>query len=455
MSIQQDTAHVPPAIPGLDLPADLQTELLRCVEQRQDRLIGMTRDLIRIDSQNKPPRGAELACQSWIASRLESCGLHPDLYDLRDVSGLRDHPLYHPGREYENRPNLAARRKGSGGGRSLLLSGHIDTVPKGTQNWTRDPFGGEVEGNRIYGRGSNDMKAGVATNLFVTECVAELGLPLAGDLIFESVVDEEFGGSNGTLAGRLRGYNTDGAILSEPSSLRVCPAQRGGRTVHITFRAPGGILQGGRFPGGTIPQVTHFLSNVSTFAKQRSRVSAHEMYSAHADHVPVSITKIFTAPWGFNEPITVPESAQIEMYWQLMPGETQPEVEREFFDWLRNLVASAPEIYPGMPEVQMPIRWMPGSFTARSSPIIQELSACAKRVLGSEPTVAGIEGPCDLFILQDGFHIPSAIWGAKGGNTHAADEYVEIDSLIQAAQALLLFVAQWCGPKRSANGIHR
>ncbi len=206
---------------------ELQRTLADYVERRQDRLVEITRELIRIPSENIPPRGSEGACQTWIAQKLAACGLQPDLYSLSEVSGLATHPLYFPGRNYTDRPNLGARRKGSGGGRSLLLSGHIDTVPRGTQDWTRDPFGGEVDGNRIFGRGSNDMKAGVAINLFVMECVTELALPLSGDLLFETVVDEEFGGSNGTLAGRLRGYNADAAILAEPSSLRICPAQRG------------------------------------------------------------------------------------------------------------------------------------------------------------------------------------------------------------------------------------
>ena len=236
------------AFPKLDLPADLQEQLLRHVEDHREHLISLTRTLIRLDSQNTPPIGAERACQFWLADRLRACGLQPELYDLGDVPGLHEHPLYQEGREYRDRPNLAARRKGSGGGRSLLLSGHIDTVPRGTQHWTRDALGAEIEGNLLFGRGSNDMKAGIATNLFVMECVANLQLPLSGDLLFESVVDEEFGGSNGTLAGRLRGYNADAAILSEPSSLRVCPAQRGGRIVHITFRAAGGVLQGGTSP---------------------------------------------------------------------------------------------------------------------------------------------------------------------------------------------------------------
>ncbi len=425
-------------------PRDLQHLLIRHVEERKDRLVGIARDLIRLDSQNTPPRGSERDCQLWLDAQLRACGLEPDLYPLSEVPGLHEHPLYHSSRDYGDRPNLAARRKGSGGGRSLLLTGHIDTVPRGTQNWTHDAFGAAVEGNRLYGRGSNDMKAGIATNLFVIECVAELGLSLSGDLIFESVVDEEFGGANGTLAGRLRGYNADAAILSEPSSLRICPAQRGGRTVHITFRASGGVLREEAFPSGVIAQLTDFLSNLPVFAKQRARVTRHEMYANHSDHVPVSVTKVITAPWGFKEPITIPESCQVELYWQLMPGETQSDVEREFFDWFHQLTQSKPELYTLAPEVRMPIRWMPGSSTPRTAAVVQELSECARLVTGKEPVITGIEGPCDMFILQDGFKIPSAIWGAKGGNTHGADEYVEIDSLILAAQTLLLFVAQWC-----------
>ncbi len=290
------------------------------------------------------------------------------------------------------------------------------------------------------------MKAGVAINLFVTECAIALNLPLAGDLLFETVVDEEFGGCNGTLAGRLRGHNADAAILSEPSSLRICPAQRGGRTAHLTFQATGGVLTNGRFPSGVAPQLTRFLTALDQFAEQRkTRVPPHEMYAASPDHVPVSVTKIFTAPWGFDEPLTIPETGQVEVYWQLMPGETAEAVEKEFFDWLESVIRSAPGIFPAAPAVTLPIRWLPGSSIARTEPVVEELAACATATLGTAPVIAGIEGPCDLFIFHHGFQIPAVIWGPRGGNTHAANEYVEIDSMVAAAKTLLVFVAEWCG----------
>jgi hypothetical protein len=97
--------------------------------------------------------------------------------------------------------------------------------------------------------------------------MAELRLQLASDLLYESVVDEGFAGSNGMLAGRLKGQNADAAIPSEPSSLRVYPAQRDGQVVHLVFRsAGGGILQADRFRTGAIPQLTHFLAHVGDFA---------------------------------------------------------------------------------------------------------------------------------------------------------------------------------------------
>ncbi len=425
---------------------DLQATITNYVQRKRSRLIELTQELVRLPSENKPPAGAELACQEHIASVLRASGWAPELYELTEVKGLDQHPLFRPGRDYKNRPNLGARRTGAGGGRSLVLSGHIDTVPRGTQPWTRDPFGGEVVGNRIYGRGSNDMKAGVAMNLFIAEAVPDLSLSLCGDLLFETVIDEEFGGVNGTLAGRLRGYNANAAVISEPSFLRVCPAQRGGRTAHITFRAPGGVLTEGAFPVGVVEQVTHFLAKVPEFgAQRRGKSRVQELYARHADPVPVSVTKIFTSPWGTGEPITVPEECKVEFYWQLMPGEVQEEVEHEFFEWLRSVVQARPELFPEQPITEFPIRWLPGSAISKLEPLVGELAACAEAVLGSPPDIAGIEGPCDLYVFHQAFSTPAVLWGPRGGNTHAADEYVEIDSLVEATATLLLFVCRWCG----------
>ena len=422
-----------------------QKQALAYVDLHKERLIGLIQDLVRIPSENKAPQGSEGECQEFIAGFLRHAGWEPDVYELGSVAGLEQHTLFLPGRQYEGRPNVGARRKGTGGGRSLILSGHIDTVPRGTQPWTRDAFGGQIEGNRLYGRGSNDMKAGVAINLFVAEAVNALNLQLTGDLIVETVVDEEFGGVNGTIAGRLRGYTADAAILSEPSFLRICAAQRGGRTVHITFTGSGGILSEGQYPAGAVDQLTHFLVEVQKFAQQRRQnVRPHPLYAQHPDPVPVSITKIFTSPWGTGEPITTPEECKVEMYWQFMPGETQADGEREFLVWFDGMVEAAPRLFPQKPKVELQLRWLPGSAIAATEPLVTELNECVEQATGKRAPVTGIEGPCDMFAFHEA-GIPAVLWGPRGGNTHAADEYVEIDSAVDAARALLLFVCRWCG----------
>ena len=431
----------------MPLDASLRNRLSSFVDSHRDRLVEIIGDLVRIPSENTPPVGSEEACQKHVADYLKRQGLATELYYFRDVKGLREHPLfYYEERKYDNRPNVDARRKGRGGGRSLVLSGHIDTVPKGTQPWTRDPFGGKVEGNLLYGRGSNDMKGGVGTNLFMAEALRELGIELKGDLIIESVSDEEFGGVNGTIAGRLKGYNGDAAIISEPSFLRICPAQRGGRTVHITLSSTGGVLPEGKFPTGVIDPIRYFLVKMQEFAEQRKKKApVHEFYADSVDPVPVSITKLTTGPWGTGEPITIPETCQIEMYWQMMPGEKQRDIEREFHEWFEEIMKAAPELFPVKPRIEFPIRWLPGSAISRSEPLIAELAECASHVMGKEPLIQGIEAPCDMYVFHQAFGTPAVLWGPRGGNTHAADEYLEIDSVVAAAKAQLQFVCQWCG----------
>jgi acetylornithine deacetylase len=426
--------------------ARTETELLGYVEARSGALVELIQKLVAIPSENTPPTGAEGACQRFAADFLRDLGFTTDQYELDEAPGLREHPLYWPGRDYRGRPNVAGVLPGSGYGRSLILSGHIDTVPRGSALWRQDPFGGAIDGNRLYGRGSNDMKAGIATNLFVAQAVRELDLPLRGSLTVESVVDEEFGGVNGTLAGRLRGYTADAAVISEPSFLRVCPAQRGGLTAHLTFEvANEGILSSSRDQGAAA-LLGHFLQRLPEFAQlRRATAPPHPAYAHLENPVPVSVLKIHSGPWGMDEPMATAGECRVEFFWQAMPGEEHAAVKAQFEGWLRSMAEERKDLFPAPPRVEYPLRWLPGSSCDSGSELVRELSGCAEAALGAKPAVQGIEGPCDMYIFHQAFGMPAVLWGARGGNTHQPDEYVEIDSVIAAAKALLLFVHRWCG----------
>lgn len=421
-----------------------EIEVRSYVEDHADRLVSILQDLVRIPSENHAPNGNEQACQDYVAKFLNSVGWESRSYLPTDAPGITSHPQFWKHRNYENRPNVVAKRAGSGAGRSLILSGHIDTVPVGAREWTHPPFGAEVEGNRLYGRGSVDMKCGIATNLFVAEAISSMELSLEGDLTIESVVDEEFGGVNGTLAGRLMGYRADAAIISEPSYLRICAAQRGGRTAHITFYQPNeGILSA--TGAGVSEQLRLFLNALPNFESGRQVTAKVDSNYAHlANPVPVTVARIHTAAWGTGEASNSPDRCQVELFWQAMPGETLEEIDREFFEWFEALLAANPTAFTARPRVENPIRWLPGSAIDHSSAIVQELGDTAEIVSGERPLVCGIEGPCDMYIFHD-FDIPTVLWGARGGNLHHVDEYVEIDSMVNAATVLLAFVRRWCG----------
>ncbi len=208
--------------------------LLDAVERAADRITATLSDLIAfpsivpVDPTKAGP--AERECQTYLRDRLAELGFKTDLWDPDGPALYAKHegrPGAHKGRTFEGRPILAGTLEGKGGGRSLMLTGHIDVVPPGpASHWRTDPFQATVADGRIAGRGSVDMKGGVASMLMAAALVREQGLPLAGDLLFTTVVDEEIGGM-GALAMVDRGYRADAGILPEATALAISPVCHG------------------------------------------------------------------------------------------------------------------------------------------------------------------------------------------------------------------------------------
>ena len=418
-------------------------QVVETVERLRGYIFDSLRELVRLPSINHPPTGDEYECQMAVARRWREMGLEPEIYSLDDVAGLTAHPTFFPGRNYDHRPNVLARRRGRGGGKSLLLSGHIDTVPLGVQPWKHAPFGSTVEGGRMYGLGSYDMKCGVAVMLGVMRTLLELGVNLKGDLLAETVVDEEFGGVNGTLAGRLRGDNADAVVITEPTDLAICNGCRGGVLVHFTFAGQEGIIFGSDEPGHAIRMLAHFLKWVDIF-RQRRRAKVPGWTGGPLDPVPVWVTKVSGGGWGTNVPITVPAEVRVELFYQLVPGEEEGEVKSELFAWLDEMVADKPNDFRGRPPMVFPYRFLPASEIPANSPVIQALNRCVQQVTGSPAEVRPMPAPSDLFTVQRDFGLPGIHFGPRGGGAHSADEYVELEDLLTVVKALTLLALDWC-----------
>lgn len=424
----------------------IEERLVERARLRQDDLIETTAALVRVSSENTPPTGTEQDCQKVVLARLQSLGIAAEMYLIGSVPGLTSHPEFRSGRDYTNRPNIAGVIPGSGGGRSLVLSGHIDTVPRGYLPWTRDPFGAVVEGDRLYGLGANDMKGGIGVILTVLRILRESGVVLRGDLLVETVVDEEFGGVNGTLAARLHGPKADAAIICEPTNQAICPAQTGGRTAHIRLRVEtSGILYEGGSPAQITAPLAYLLAGVDDFARQRLAASpGHPLYAHSRDPVPVWVTRIHMGGWGFKDPQTLPSSCNVEIYWQAMPGETEESIDRQFFAWLEAMAQARPDLFTPGPEVTFPFRWLPGSALDPAHPLVTGLTDAFSATTGRPPSVEGIAGPCDMYLFHQHFDIPAVLFGPGGGNTHAPDEWLDLNTQQCTVESLLRFICRWC-----------
>lgn len=184
----------------------------------KDEVIELTRELVRAPSVNPP--GETRECANIILNKF-----HEVQIDAEIVEGKK------------GACNVVARLPGRKKGKTLLLNGHIDVVPPG-EGWTVDPFGAEIQGDKIYGRGSCDMKSGIASMMAAMISAKRSGAHFNGEIIFMAAADEETGSEFGTvyLLNKGIGKNADFAIVSEPTDLRVELGNRGLRWIDLTVR---------------------------------------------------------------------------------------------------------------------------------------------------------------------------------------------------------------------------
>lgn len=424
----------------------IKRDIARHVEHHRDMLTDLVRRLVKIPSENMPPNGGEYKAQIFIRRFCDRLPMQCRLIDLRRIRGLMRHPAYMSGRDYTDRPNVIARLNGSGKGRSLLLSGHIDTMPVGDAAWSRDPFGGTMAKGRLYGRGAYDMKGGLAAQLMVFKCLTDLGIGLKGDLLFESVVDEEHAGCNGTLANRLIGHNADAAILAEPTNMRVYPAHKGFRIVHLTIKGGNGMSFGGERLVNPVEHVGRLISAIGGFRDlrhKRTRVPA--IYRNDPDPVPVFIPKIQAGEFSYRVPMSIPNHCKLEVYWQTMPGENQSEVENEFFSFLRKWRSKDAFFKQDVLEWSFSHRWLPGTQIGAKHELVKTVKANSEKVLRKTVPVQGAPYPCDLFIFNLYGRVPALALGPGGGNAHGADEFVNMRDLKALVKIYAGIAVDWCG----------
>lgn len=386
-------------------------------------------------------RGKEAAAQAIIIEKCRELGLQLDIWEIGDKT-LTNHPAYCSDRkDYTGNPNVVGILRGTGGGKSLILNGHIDVVPENNlAEWEHDPFSGFIQEGKLYGRGSTDMKGGTVALLLALEAIINAEIKLKGDIIFQSVIEEESGGA-GTLAAVLRGYRADGAIIPEPTNLKIFPKQQGSMWFRVTVK--GRAAHGGtRYEGvNAIEKGIAVINQLSELEKVRNSRIIDPLYKNIPIPIPINIGKIHGGDW----PSSVPDICIIEGRIGVAPDEEMSKVQAELEhalqelgnkdDWFKENPTTV-EWYGG--------RWIPGDLEA-DHPLLTALETSYLIVTGTSPVIEASPWGTDGGVLSKIGEIPVVIFGPGVTEVaHDANEYIVLEDLFTSAEIIATTILHWC-----------
>ena len=377
----------------------------------RQQVIRILSDLVRIESVNPAlvlGGSGEGVIARHVGEFLKSVGLETR---LREVS---------PGRF-----NALGILRGSGGGKSLMLNGHLDTVGV---TGMQDPFSARVEDGRLYGRGAQDMKGGLAAAMAAVGALAQEPR-LKGDVVLAAVADEE-SQSLGTRA-LLQEVRTDAAIVMEPTSLEVATAHKGFVWAEIeTF---------GRAAHGSRPQ--EGVDAIVFMGRVLGRIERlQECLTSGRQHPLLGCGSIHASQIaGGQELSSYPARCRLSVERRLVPGEDASTLETE----LNNMVGQLREQDPRF-HAQVTVGYSAKPLeTPRESSIVARLADCVARVTGRE-TVLGVQTFWTDAALLSEAGIPSVLFGPGGEGLHSAVEYVRLEDVVLCARALAECARDFC-----------
>ena len=391
--------------------------------------------------QERSIRGNESKAQAVVIEKCRELGLTLDIWEI-EKKDVEKHAFFRCDREdFHGNPNVVGIMKGKGGGKSVILNGHIDVVPEGDLSaWNIDPYSAVNVNGKVFGRGSTDMKGGTVSLLLAIEALKENDISLKGDVIFQSVIEEESGGT-GTLSALLRGYTADAAIIPEPTNLKMFPKQQG--SMWFRLKVKGKQAHGGtRYEGvNAIEKAFPVLTALKKLEQQRNENVSDPLYRNIPIPFPINIGKFESGKW----PSSVPDLAVIEGRIGVGPHETMDQVEKELEACLEE--ASKADNWLKMHPVELEWfggRWQPGSLDT-DHPLMKVISESYHEVFASAPVVEASPWGTDGGILSKGGNIPVVVFGP--GTTeaaHDANEYIEVQKILQTAEVIAYTLIKWC-----------
>jgi acetylornithine deacetylase len=417
-------------------PPARRESVLKSVERLEPELLKFARQLVRARSVT----GWEGEAQGLVTDKLRGLGSVVDVWkprrsDFRGYEGFVSEE-----KNVGERPNVVGRFPGSSSKKTLAFNGHIDVVPEGDpKSWRHPPFGGSVSAGKLYGRGSCDMKAGLAAAVVAVQSLMDSGVKIENDILIESVIGEESGGM-GTLATILRGYVPDAAIIAEPTDLRLNIVQAG--CLMFRLRVKGKAAHGAsRYMGvSAIEKFQPVLNALLGLEKRRMKMKQVPVFRGVPNPVTLSVGTLQAGNWDS----TVPEGLVAEGRYGVWPGETLDDARSMFEeavssassqdDWLRS---NPPKIDWFGPQ------WEPAELSPRHW-LTKMMEEAVRASLGFRPKLSGITGGTDMRLFTAVAHRPAVIFGPGDDATaHFSDEHVSVKDIVRACKVYSMAALSW------------
>jgi acetylornithine deacetylase len=415
--------------------------VLAAVDARSDEAVALLQELVAVNSVN--PEFAGVRRDEVIGGETR---VNEILRERYEQAGLESHWVAPD----PQRRNLVGVRRGSGGGRSLALNGHVDTVPPVDPDaWVNgSPWNPEVRDGRLFGIGSTDMKGADAAMWLVAQALADADVELQGDLLLQAVLDA--------------GYTADAAIVTEPTSiprpLTVSPIAAGnwyfrihvdGLATHCGNRAlairPGG--PGDAIGVNALEKAVRIVVALQDLEQQWGLTKRHPYFMPGFFSL---LPGVLHADPGLDIPFYFPHRAQIAYSLWYPPDETADDVRTEIETHVLAVAGLDSWLRDHPPRFEWINNW-PAASTPWEHPVVQTMARAHVRVTGAEIPPPSPEHPVAFGAASDAsFYeaagIPSVVFGPGDVRVaHCRDESVELDEVVAAARSLAVAVTEWCG----------
>jgi acetylornithine deacetylase len=419
---------------------DWRARALDAVDADASAMVAFLAGLVRVPS--TPGSDAENEVQAGLAATLRAEGLDVDHWPIPLAETLAA-PGF-PGVEVARSEawGLVGRLPGRSGGPSLLLNGHVDVVPAGDRAaWTRQPYGGSVDGGAVHGRGACDMKGGLAAAVFAVRALRLARVPLRGDVLLACVQGEEDGGL-GTFALLERGWRADACVIPEPTGLDLVPAAAGALTFRL--RVPGRATHASRRTAGTSAVEKFWPVFAALRALERRRNAAVDPLLRRWEvPYPIEVGTVRAGDWASSVPgLLVAEG-------RLGVALDEPVALARLA--LEEAVAAACQADPWLREHPVAVDWWGGQFAAGATRADAPLLAAVRRahaaVSDRPQAVWGAPYGSDLRLMTGLGGVPTVHYGpGDAARAHGPDESVPIAEVRTTARALVVLALDHCGP---------